>query len=184
MSYWKQFRRRSVRKKVILLAICVPLLLTAAIGVTIAYSNVMTSNVENAFAPEKVTCSIQEDFAQGDTVKSNVKVANTSKIPVYLRAMWVVTWIDEEGKLLPSVPQAGVDYSINIPNEKWVDGGDGYYYYKAAVAAGDSTENLIDNITVLKNIGNYQLQVEIISEAIQAEPVEAVQTAWPNAGIS
>lgn len=183
MSYWKQFKRRSVRKKVVILAICIPLLLTAVIGATFAYSNAMTDKVDNAFVPEKVTCSIQESFTQGDTVKSNVKVANTSKIPVYLRATWIVTWVDSEGAVLPAVPKAGTDYSIDM-GSSWTDGGDGYYYYTTAVAAGASTPNLINSISVLKNIGDYHLQVEIIAEAVQAEPAEAVQTAWPNAGIS
>ena len=67
------------------------------------------------------------------------------------------------------------------PGANWVED-DGYYYYTRPVAPGQTPENnLIDTITLSSPYtdadGGKQV-IEIIAEAIQSVPEEAVKDAW------
>ena len=65
------------------------------------------------------------------------------------------------------------------PGTGWVKNGD-YYYYTLPVGPGKSTEILVKTIT-LKTYndadGGYQ-SIDVIAEAIQSTPVQAVKDAW------
>ena len=78
------------RSKRILLLVALVMILTAAIGGTIAYIVTSTSAVENTFTPAEVKTEINETF--DGTVKSDVSVANTGEVAAYIRAAIVVSW--------------------------------------------------------------------------------------------
>ena len=65
-------------------------------------------------------------------------------------------------------------------NTGWVTGSDGYYYYTSPVAADDTTGVLIKSCTEItgKAPVGCNLSVEIMAEAIQSVPEEAVEDAW------
>ena len=123
-----------------------------------------------------MTCKVEESF--DGAVKQNVRIRNTGDIDAFIRAMPVFTWVDGEGKVLSDVPVAGTDYNIELGSEQWKKGSDGFWYFSAAVAPNGTTEQMIQSVTPLKAPAGYQLQVQIIATAIQADPPAAAESAW------
>lgn len=163
------------RSGILLAAVIV--LLAGAVGGTWAFLVAQSEPVENNFTYAHVSCTIKEKFE--NDVKSDVKIQNTGDIPAYIRARIVVTWKDASGNV-SAVPVKNTDYTIAFnENEKdWTQQGD-YWYCKTAVDAGEETPVLI---TKCEKKGNapkdYDLSVEILADAIQSEPANAVMEAW------
>ena len=59
---------------------------------------------------------------------------------------------------------ANAAYIEEPAGENWVNGGDGYYYYKKVLAPGESTSVLEVNLKK-ENIPNYHFEIVIIEEA-------------------
>lgn len=169
------------RKKAVLLLAAAMLILVCGVGATLAYLVTQDGPLENTFTPGYVTSEVKEDF--DGTTKENVTIKNTGNVSAYIRAAIVVTWQDAQGNTLPEVPGTD-DYAISINSSDWTQEG-GYYYYKAAVSANESTANLIDSCTQTKTYEDgRKLCVEVIGSAIQAEGmgVNSAQAAFAAAG--
>ena len=164
-------KKRS-KKSVILLASLI-LILSLAAGVTAAYLFTGSSTVTNSFEPAKVSCYISENF-DGST-KSDVCVTNTGNVDAYIRAAIVVNWVDDEGNYIPA-PE-GCSYALAQPDEKWQKSGD-YYYYSGKLAPGGKTTQLIPSAYPVGYAPGCHLKVDVIADAIQAEPVAAVRESW------
>ena len=164
-------------KRSLVLVVSVLVLLLAVAGGTLAWLTAQDS-VNNTFTPAHVTCTVEEKF-DGAT-KENVSIKNTSDIPAYIRAYIVVTWKDADGNVYGQKPVEGADYKMSINTNKGWTQKDGYWYCNTAVASGGFTPVLIDSCTSNNSApdDNYKLSVEIIAEAIQSSPAEAVGTAW------
>lgn len=171
-------RKPNIRlNRTAVLIMAVLLLLGAAVGSTVAFLIDKTEPVKNAFEYAKVSCEVTEKFDQNK--KEDVKVKNTGTIDAYIRATYVVNWVDEQGNIAAAVPEG---YSYNVtenPDSKWTKGSDGYFYYTSPVAPGNSTEGSLLTCTVTYPVNpEYTLSVEILAEAIQSTPANAVQEAW------
>ena len=163
--------------KVLLIVLSFALIISCAVGATVAYVLTQTPEVHNSFVPVYVNCEVQEEFT--GTEKSNVQVKNTGDIQAYVRATYVVMWTDENGMVYGVPPKLGVDYSIQFASPSWNLGSDGFYYYTLPLNPGDSTEPLISSLTVLtEHPDGYKLNVHVAATAIQATPPEAVEEAW------
>ena len=163
-------------------AVALALMLVLSVGGTVAYLSTATGSVINTFTPTPVECTVVEDpFDQGkSTLKTNVSVQNTGKADAHIRATIVVTWQDAAGNVYGQVPVEGEgkDYVLVINDTGWEKGADGYWY---CIAAGDpdtQTAVLIDSCTALTSLDDYTLSVEILAQAIQAEPDAAAIAAW------
>lgn len=176
MNRHKKIQPQINRKAVLLLA-SVFLIVGAMIGSTVAYLVTGTGELVNTFTPAKTGSDIiKEDF--DNNIKENVKVSNDGDIPVYVRAREVIYWVDSNGHILATPPVDG-EYTVTYSNsENWIKGTDGFYYYKTALTAGKSTENLIDKVEWKQPAGNENLIVDIFAETIQSTPDEAVSEAW------
>ena len=165
-------------KRSIVLVVSVLVLLLAVAGGTLAWLTANTGPVVNTFTPAHVTCQVDETF--DGTTKSIVKVKNAGDIPVYIRAYIVVTWKDSDGNVYGQKPVAGTDYKMSINTNKGWTQKDGYWYCNTAVASGGFTPVLIDSCTSKNSApdDNYNPSVEIMAEAIQSVPEEAVEDAW------
>lgn len=167
---------RNIRRTAVLL-FAMAAILCAAVGGTAAYLVASTPTVTNTFAAPKLETEIRESF-DGE-VKNSVRIANTGGIPAWIRAAVVVTWQDAAGHIHAQRPVAGRDYSVSWTLNGWVRNGS-YYYCTAPVAPGGETGVLFTNCRPLKAAPaeGYALHVEIFSEAVQAEPIDAVREAW------
>lgn len=165
-------------RKTATLLVAIVLLIGVAVGSTVAYLIDKTNEIKNEFEYAKTDVTVTEDF--DGTTKQNVKVWNKSNIPVYVRATYVVNWVDKAGNIVTSVPDE-YDYQLTEnPNGTWVKGKDGYYYYKDPVPADGKTQGSLLTCTVTYPANpEYTLNVEILATAIQSEPKDAVEAVWP-----
>ena len=168
-------RVRMNRTAVLFMAII--MLIGAVIGSTVAFLITNTGPVENQFAYAGVSCEVEEVFT-GST-KQNVQITNTGSTDAYIRATYVVNWLDSAtGNIVASVPE-GYSYELTEnPGGKWTKMGD-YYYYLTPVAPGASTPGSLLTCTVTRPENpEYRLSVEILATAIQSTPAKAVTEAW------
>lgn len=186
-SEHKQLRRP---KRLATLLVSLLLVLGVAVGGTVAFLSTRTDSKENTFTPSKVTCAVTETFE--NNVKSQVAVKNTGDTTAFIRAAINVTWMKDaeagtkynagDQTVSAKVPLKDTDYSITFAkNTNWIQGADGYYYYKLPVAPQGSTEVLIDECKLQNNASvpdGYHLSVEIVASAIQSVPETVVQSMW------
>lgn len=169
-------RKPRINKAAVLLTAAV-LLIGAVVGSTVAYLIAQTDAVENTFKYAEVSCEVTENFDYN--TKSNVQVQNTGTTNAYIRATYVVNWLDKDEKIAASVPE-GYSYTLTEnPDGKWTKGTDEYFYYLAPVAPNASTLGSLLTCTVTHPENpEYTLSVEILATAIQSEPASAVKEAW------
>lgn len=165
------------KKSGILLASLV-LILALTIGTTVAFLIDSTNTVENTFLPVEVGTDIQETFVNNS--KSSIKFQNTGDVPAYIRAKILMYWtLNENGteSIVPGPPPFNVTINIKEDNG-WVEY-EGIYYYTKQVPANAYTAELLDEAVTLINIPEgYTFHMQVLGEAIQAEPASAVQDAW------
>ena len=169
-------------RKTATLLVAIVLLLGVAVGTTVAYLITNTGSVVNKFEYAKTNVTVDEKF--DGAKKENVQVRNKGNIPVYVRATYVVNWLDKDGNVVASVP-ADYKYDLTVytqdkdKDSRWVKGTDGYYYYLDPVQPNDSTKGSLLTCTVTYPANpEYTLSVEILATAIQSEPATAVRSAW------
>ena len=83
------------RAAVLLIAII--LLISTAVGSTAAFLITKTDPVENTFEYASVSCEVTKNPETG-----YVQVKNTGTIEVYIRAVYVVNWLDLENNIAAS----------------------------------------------------------------------------------
>ena len=159
------------------MVIATVLLLALAIGGTLAWLSTKDAPIQNKFLPTKVTCEVTERFDGSTGVKSNVNVKNTGTINAFIRVKLVTYRTNDQGQHIggtASLPS--FDLGAN-----WVKYGD-YYYYTKPVAPNQTPEtNLTDSMTL---VGSYmdtdggKQAVDVMAEAIQSVPEDAVKAAW------
>ena len=182
-------KHRPGRAKALLLIASLAVLLTATVGSTAAWLVSKPAAVENDFVPGKVACQVLEDFGveSGTSVKRNVRVKNTGNTDAYIRVLLVFTWKDDKGNIFSNKPQEGKDYQIVMDDlTDWImqksDAGL-YFYYKKPVAPDAETSKLIDSLRQIAGVtgpenGTYKLSVDILADAVQANPPQAVKDSW------
>lgn len=155
-------------KKASALTIAIILILVMAIGGTVAFLVTHTDQIVNTFQPTDVTCKINEEFNDDNTVKTSAVVQNTGKIPAYIRVAVVANTVDDEGNITDAK-----DVRNELARSGWTEI-DGYYYYNDVVQPKGTTGQLLD----ADGINLNGIQVTILASAIQAEPDSAVAQAW------
>ena len=159
-----------------ILLIAIILLISTAVGSTVAFLATKTKPVENSFEYANVSCEVTQNC---DTDGSSiVQVKNTGTISAYIRAAVVANWIDADGNIAASVPE-GYSYDLTCSSGSWAQGKDGFFYYLLPVAPGALTEGSLLTCTVAcPEDPEYTLSVEVLTEAIQSTPASAVNEAW------
>lgn len=172
----KHLPKSNGRGKTTALILSLCLIFTAVVGGTLAYLFDKTDSVNNTFIPAHVTTDITEDF-DGE-VKKNVNVKNTGDIDVYVRVKLVTYRVNDEGQHIGGT----AEIPAFTPGANWVKYGE-YYYYTLKVAPGSSPATALIGSEGIKLVsytdsdGGKQV-IEVMAEAIQAEPEAAVGEAW------
>lgn len=164
-------------KKSLALTIAVIILTLGVVGGSLAWINAQTGIITNIFKAPTIDVDVDEKI-EGN-VKETVAIKNNSDISVYVRVAVVVTWKDGSGNVYPQAPKIDTDYTWTLNSDDWFVK-NGFYYYVKPVEASGTTSNLLTNVKEVENKApeGYNLSVEIITQAIQAEPADAVQDAW------
>lgn len=151
------------------------LLLALAIGGTVAWLSTKDTPITNTFTPSKVTCEVQEEF--NGTVKSDVNVKNTGDIDAFIRVKLVTYRTNNAGDHIggtAALPKFE-------PGKGWVKHGDYYYYTKPVEPDCAPDAKLIDRITLqssYQDADGGRQAIDVMAEAIQSVPGDAVQKAW------
>lgn len=172
-----QRRRKRRSKKTGMLFLSLLLVIGMVVGGTVAWLSTKSAPITNTFLPTKVTCKVTESFDGITGEKSNVNVENTGDIDAYIRVKLVTYRTNDQGQHIGGTASLPT-FTLGA---NWVSY-DGYYYYTLPVAPGGSPEtNLTESMTLT---GSYpdtdggKQAVDVMAEAIQSVPEDAVQDAW------
>jgi len=161
-------------------AVLVSLLLIFSIAASGTLALIVThaGPVENTFTLAEITPGIHEEF--DGKIKNNVKIQNDSEVDAYIRATVIFNWLKADGELSGIPPVEITDYTIKWTpgtDNKWIKGSDGHYYFTEKVSSGAFTDVLLTECVPIPKDG-YTFSVDILTQAIQSEPDEAVIEAW------
>ncbi len=163
----RKVKKRPFIKKAAVVCAVLVLAVAGVTGGTAAWLFTQTDQVVNTFDPSHVSCEVEETFNPNTGIKENVQVKNTSDISAYIRVRLVS--YQKDGEKIVAGESEIPDFEVP---STWVQIGD-YYYCKAPVPAGGTTPVLIDRCELTKG-----QVLEVLAEAIQSEPDEAVETSW------
>lgn len=169
-------RRRTGRLNALLLSMV--LLVTVVIGETLAYLVTQDEPITNTFTPSFVTCKVTETFDEDSGEKKEVNVQNTGDTDAYIRVRLVTYRTNAAGQHIggtATIPEF-------TPGTNWVKYGD-YYYYTLPVKPSEkpTTDLISSSITLNQNYADSDggnQAIDVMAEAIQSDPAEAVGTAW------
>lgn len=171
-------KNRTASARMLVLAMALVLVLGCTIAGSLMFLVDKTDDVKNTFTAANVSTEITEGF--DNVTKKNVNITNKGDIPVYVRVNLVTYRVNESGDRIGGT----ADIPEFTPGEGWFKGKDGFYYYAGKVQAGKAPkvpligETGIDLVQYTDADGGKQV-IEVMGEAIQAEPADAVNDAWP-----
>ena len=162
-------------KRLSTLLLSVILVVTIAVGGTVAYLVTQDEPITNTFTPSHVNCEVTEDF--NGTVKSNVNVTNIGDTEAYIRVKLVTYRVNEDRQHIGGtaiIPEFD-------PGTHWVKYG-AYYYYTLPVKPDERPAAVLISSITLKDSypdadGGKQV-IEVMAEAIQSAPAEAIGQSW------
>lgn len=169
----RRHKRRS--KKTGMLFLSLLLVIGMVVGGTVAWLSTKSAPITNTFLPSHVSCSVAEEF--NGTTKSNVNVTNTGDIDAYIRVKLVTYRVNDEGDHIGGIAKIP-DFT---PGTDWVKKGDYYYYTKPVAPGTKPADALISSITLTDpydDADGGKPVIEVMAEAIQSVPEDAVQAAW------
>ena len=173
----RRARRRAYRGRMTAMALATVLLLALAIGGTVAWLTAGDTPITNTFNPSHVTCRVDESFDGTTGVKSNVNVTNTGDINAYIRVKLVTYRTNAQGQHIGGT----ATLPTFAPGDGWVEY-NGYYYYTLPVAPGQQPATALAASIQLTNAYNNadggKQAIDVMAEAIQSVPAEAVGQAW------
>lgn len=159
---------KKLNKKGIALLISAVLILSVAVGTTIAFLVDSTEDVTDNFTPAKVICDVTNS---GDTWS----VKNVENIDAYIRVAVIVNETNGNNLKWNDSFSATIE-PVNTTDDSWTfikvdeDTNFGYYYYNGTVAP--------DTSVTFGQITAANAKIQVLAEAIQSTPDDAVQTAW------
>ena len=175
-----QRRRKRRSKKTGMLFLSLLLVIGMVVGGTVAWLSTKSAPITNTFLLSHVSCSVTEEF--NGTTKSNVNVTNTGDIDAFIRVKLVTYRVNDEEQHIGGIAKIP-DFT---PGAGWVENGDYYYYTKPVAPGANPAAALINSIDL---IGSYtdadggKQAIDVMAEAIQSVPENAVKAAW-GAGFS
>lgn len=184
---------KKLNKKAVVLVASAVLLVVVAVGGTFAWLTSKPEMLNNSFTVGTVSVEVDEEL-DGNT-KKNVTIKNTGSSDAYIRATVVYNWVNANGDMLyGEPPYENIDYSVSYNTTDWIQGSDGYWYYKYKVASNASTKNLINTLTPTADKGphgqydtdssewasalQFYLGVNIVGAGIQANPSTTAESEW------
>ena len=146
----------------------------------------MSKRIKNLLIAE-VSCAVREKM-DGNEVngtdavggeKSDIRVENTGNVKEFIRLRLVSYYVDSNGDIAGT---AASQYPNVTLKNGWIAGANHTFYYPYPVEPGKATEILCEPFS----LGQMQLEngtmvyqvIEVIAEAVQAEPISAVREAW------
>lgn len=146
-------RRAGGSKKPLTLFVALVLLLTLAVGGSLAWL-VSNDDVTNSMEPGNVPITINETVS--NNTKSSVTVTNNGNIQAFIRVAIIANAVDKNGDII-----VGPAPTYTVDSSKWKQIGD-YYYYNGIVEPNGTTDPLFTG-----NVGFTNGEINILAESIQ-----------------
>ncbi|MCF2686027.1 hypothetical protein I6E45_08190 [Clostridium perfringens] len=169
---------------------------TSSDSITNPFSTASTDNPSNPNSGIKINEKFNKEEADntlpGDNVTKQVNVSNKATYDQLIRVKIKKVWKDAKGEEKSDLDTKNIILNFeknltdsNKPEEgKWIEGSDGYYYYNAIVNPDGQTANLLESVTLSKDITNefkgLKFDVIVDSEGVQAAN-GAVNDSWGTA---
>lgn len=169
---------------------------TSSDSITNPFSTASTDNPSNPNSGIKINEKFNKEEADntlpGDTVTKQVNVSNKATYDQLIRVKIKKVWKDAKGNEKSDLDTKNINLNFeknltdsNKPEEgKWIEGSDGYYYYNGIVNPDGQTANLLESVTLSKDITNefkgLKFDVVVDSEGVQAAN-GAVNDSWGTA---
>lgn len=185
--YKGKYSRERRQRPALWAALALALVLTLTAGGTLAYLVSNTDEVTNTFTPASPGIEVPEVFDKN--AKTSIQVKNTGDINVYVRVMLVASYQKEVNDKYEVCGSHA--FEAKVPDftldDDWVKGADGYYYYKTALASGATTDNLLATgakIELSQKENCCKMHIDVLAQAIQAEPDSVVGETWSNSKVT
>ncbi|MDK0767747.1 SipW-dependent biofilm matrix protein BsaA [Clostridium perfringens] len=169
---------------------------TSSDSITNPFSTASTDNPSNPNSGIKINEKFNKEEADntlpGDKVTKQVNVINKATYDQLIRVKIKKVWKDAKGNEKSDLDTKNINLNFennltysNKPEEgKWIEGSDGYYYYNGIVNPDGQTANLLESVTLSKDITNefkgLKFDVIVDSEGVQAAN-GAVNDSWKDA---
>ena len=162
------------------------LCIVAAVGLTLAFMFKKAEKI-NRFIPAEVSCAVREKLDNNEVAgtaavggeKADIRVENTGNVKEFIRLRLISFYVDSNGDIAGT---AASQYPNLTIKNGWIAGADHTYYFPYSVEPGEATEILCEPFTLgqtqIENGNTVYQVIEVIAEAVQAEPISAVQEAW------
>lgn len=174
-------------KYIQLLSLTALLLFCCIVGGTVAYwsgqgvtnDEITMGNLDGALVYKSARTTA---VYPGDVVQSSACVTNAGGLDLIVRLKVNKGWADK--KLSAELIE------ITFNTGKWLDGGDGYFYYRGILKPGATTENLFDSFKLSETAGNAYMgqkaDIEVSMECLQstADAISSWGKTYAQLGIS
>lgn len=105
----------------------------------------------------------------GDVIDKIVSVTNDGDNPIWVR-------IRLDRSILLAGEAANVDFNVlglDLNDEDWTEGVDGWFYYNEVLAPGETTENLFTQVTFPTSLGNEfmnaEVEIDVLAQGVQSQ---------------
>lgn len=118
----------------------------------------------------------------GDVIDKIVSVTNDGDNPIWVR-------IRLDRSIILAGEAADVDFNVlglDLNDEDWTEGADGWFYYNEILATGETTENLFTQVTFPTSLGNAfmdaEVEIDVLAQGVQSQNNGVTvqeATGWP-----
>lgn len=118
----------------------------------------------------------------GDVIDKIVSVTNDGDNPIWVR-------IRLDRSIILAGEAADVDFNVlglDLNDEDWTEGADGWFYYNEILAPGETTENLFTQVTFPTSLGNAfmdaEVEIDVLAQGVQSQNNGVTvqeATGWP-----
>ena len=105
----------------------------------------------------------------GDVIDKIVSVTNAGDNPIWVR-------IKLDRSIILADEAADVDFNVlglDLNDEDWTEGEDGWFYYNEILAPGETTENLFTQVTFPTSLGNAfmnaEVEIDVLAQGVQSQ---------------
>lgn len=105
----------------------------------------------------------------GDVIDKIVSVTNDGDNPIWVR-------IKLDRSIILAGEAADVDFNVlglDLNDEDWTEGTDGWFYYNEILAPGETTENLFTQVTFPTSLGNAfmnaRVEIDVLAQGVQSQ---------------
>ena len=145
-----------MKRKISIVSLCCLLLSVLLAGATLAYLR-QSGTDRTSMDTGRLTGELIQEYTPagavypGDRLEHTAAAKNTGSLDMVVRMRVAAQW--------GSAPGLDAEiFQVDYNSSHWLDGGDGYYYYKGILKAGKTTPELCETITLKSDAGNAYME--------------------------